>query len=462
MDRRSPAALRCGAASNTAEVEKSCVPRVCKPHHRRGRPTFYDASLSVLLKDVRVERPEERRDGFKVMVNAATPLVLVNFALGVVLVGLSLLAFVLGRRQACYLYYAGGTAAALISGAVELALPSPVSGITPYVAIYMLFNTTLALFGLGVARQFRNARYLPALLISWLVAIPIVLTTWWADAGSIGASILYHLPYSAMCLTAAATIWRSPRSSRLTHRSLAVLFGICALYFMSRPFQAMMTGDLGRDDYLGTVYALLNEFTFALLLIAVAINFCALAIQDAMVDLRDQAYRDALTGLLNRRGLEAALARVPVGGATDGYVAVCDLDHFKSVNDDFGHPAGDAVIRRFARALTDALEERDICARVGGEEFCVVFLDREPASVLSSLETTRERFAREPIPELPAERRVTASFGLARLLSAARMDEAYERADAALLAAKRGGRNRVALDAERPEGRKPTAPALAA
>lgn len=380
------------------------------------------------------------------MVNAATPLVLVNFALGLVLVGLNVLAYLIIRRQCHYLLYAGATVVAVVSGGIELVLPSPVSGMVPYIAIYLLFNTTLTIFGLGVSEHVEHVRTRRALLMTWAMAIPIIFTTWSADPRSITASVLYHIPYCLTCLITTATIWQSKSAKRLTHRSLAFLFLLCGLYFLSRPFQAALTGDLGKDDYLGTVYALLNEFTFALLLIAVAINFCALAIQEAIVDLREQAYRDALTGLLNRRGLEAALARVSdPTGTGDGSIAVCDLDHFKSVNDAYGHPAGDAVIAQFARSLVEATNDHDLCARVGGEEFCVIFLDRGPTSALPTLESARVRFADQMIPGLPADRRVTASFGLARLARVSDVDKAYEDADAALLAAKRGGRNRIAL-----------------
>lgn len=377
--------------------------------------------------------------------SAATPLVLVNFVLGLALLGSNLLAFSFNRRRKHYLFYAAASGLALASGTVELLLPSPLSGMAAYMAVYLLFNTTLAVLCLGMAEQFSYKGLRKAVWATWACAFPIVVFTWQTDERSVAAAFLYHLPYAVLAFLTAATIWRSPASRRTTQTSLMVLFAVWGAYFLSRPIQAMVTGELGSADYLGTTYALSNEFIMAVLLIAIAMNLAALAVQETIAELRDQACHDALTGLLNRRGLELALSRLAAGRSEAGaYVAVCDLDRFKAINDDYGHPAGDAVIRHFAATLSGALNADDICARIGGEEFCVVLVGRHLASALEVLDGVRTRFAELSIPELPQDRHVTASFGVTRLSSPASLHQAYEQADVALLSAKRDGRNRVA------------------
>lgn len=163
------------------------------------------------------------------------------------------------------------------------------------------------------------------------------------------------------------------------------------------------------------------------------------------------ALTDPLTGLSNRRHALPALSRMlrETGpGGTDCAVMLLDLDHFKQVNDTFGHAAGDDVLTEVARRLRSGLEPEDLIARYGGEEFLIAAklgAGRDPLALADHL---RCALALRPIP-LPAERRslpVTASIGLALSRGAACLaDEMLKRADEALLSAKRQGRNQVCL-----------------
>jgi len=169
--------------------------------------------------------------------------------------------------------------------------------------------------------------------------------------------------------------------------------------------------------------------------------------------LRLQADTDGLTGVLNRGALERRIdkiARTSEAGRQVGLILL-DIDHFKAVNDEFGHIAGDAALRTLAQRLQDGLREEDVIARFGGEEFAVLVLDdgATDARALADLAERLRRLieARPVLLETGAAIPITASIGIASATAGPQMwPELLEAADAALYRAKREGRNRVATE----------------
>lgn len=152
--------------------------------------------------------------------------------------------------------------------------------------------------------------------------------------------------------------------------------------------------------------------------------------------------RDPLTGLLNRRRLDEDLPReVALALRYDATLSflMLDLDHFKRLNDRYGHLAGDAVLRDVAAELSGAVRSTDLSYRFGGEEFCVLLRNTDLPAALLLAERVRRRIGRRL-----ARSAVTVSIGVAAVPSSARDGaELVRRADAALYEAKRAGRNRV-------------------
>jgi len=156
--------------------------------------------------------------------------------------------------------------------------------------------------------------------------------------------------------------------------------------------------------------------------------------------LQYRATHDALTGVLNR---SAVIDRTSRALRVDRAVMILlDIDEFKRVNDDFGHPVGDAVIRGIVDCLRRIVGDRGVIGRVGGEEFTVLLPGHDLADALQLAERMRGAIGNH-VFAAPVNRRITASFGVSANPARTDFDTAYGLADSALYEAKRRGRNRV-------------------
>lgn len=164
------------------------------------------------------------------------------------------------------------------------------------------------------------------------------------------------------------------------------------------------------------------------------------------LELRTLAQRDFLTGALSRRaftyGSCSTIEQLEEHGR-QGCLAVMDVDFFKQVNDRHGHAVGDAVLKSIADATRALLQPADLFGRLGGEEFGILFAGVDAAQAAARAEEVRAAVASINEPGLPA---ITVSIGMSEVRGKSDFDEALQRADAALYAAKQGGRNRCHLD----------------
>ena len=167
----------------------------------------------------------------------------------------------------------------------------------------------------------------------------------------------------------------------------------------------------------------------------------------------EMAITDALTSLFNRRYMETHLSALVEQAAARGKpiaVLILDIDYFKSVNDGYGHDAGDDVLREFALRIRKSIRNIDLACRYGGEEFVIVMPETDMGVATMVAERLRRTIASEPfsIQQGAKQLPVTLSIGIAALGDAG--DNAatmLKRADTALYRAKRDGRNRVVADA---------------
>ncbi|MBA2385403.1 MAG: GGDEF domain-containing protein, partial [Actinobacteria bacterium] len=186
---------------------------------------------------------------------------------------------------------------------------------------------------------------------------------------------------------------------------------------------------------------------------AVLVGQAVVALDNARLHriVEQQAIVDGLTGLANRRHAEELLTRELARSARFGGpvgLILADVDDFKAINDEYGHPIGDAVLREVAGALLGTIREVDVAARWGGEEFAVVLPGTDLEGAARAAERIRDALARRDMFAPDGGRlHVTASFGVVCASQGTTSEELVAVADAALYRAKRGGKDRVDVGA---------------
>jgi len=162
--------------------------------------------------------------------------------------------------------------------------------------------------------------------------------------------------------------------------------------------------------------------------------------------LRDVSYRDPLTGLYNRRLVTERMredAGRAVAAGRSYAIALIDIDHFKEVNDCYGHDLGDRVLVEFARVLTECVRDGELCARWGGEEFLLVLPGAAPGPARGVALRVQEKLRRQPLMAGSQPLWLTISVGIAQVRVGEHFSVALDRADQALYRAKQLGRDRI-------------------
>ena len=202
--------------------------------------------------------------------------------------------------------------------------------------------------------------------------------------------------------------------------------------------------DIVTDDEAGDVVAMIRAMAESIRP-AVDQYVARMRDQHAIASLREESNTDPLTGLENRRALDT---RTPSG---DYALVSMDLDHFKAINDTYGHASGDLVLRTVAGAIRDEIRAGDRAYRMGGEEFLLVLPNATELDGAQIAERMRAAIAAHDFTDRAPDGRVTASAGVAasRASSAETFDTVLSRADAALYTSKEFGRDRVTIARER-------------
>ncbi|MBN9143705.1 MAG: hypothetical protein ABT10_02750 [Novosphingobium sp. SCN 63-17] len=232
-------------------------------------------------------------------------------------------------------------------------------------------------------------------------------------------------------------------AGRVTQAMMALFAGFFAvltvLGVLTVPWGSMSMDPYRAFYLLGVPASLTGIGLFALFLLA----------EDLAHELRQLAIVDPLTGLLNRRGFEEAARRIKAQCRRHGLpvcVAIADLDHFKSINDRFGHQAGDRVLVEFARRLRGALREGDLLSRSGGEEFVMLLPGVTGEEVGDLLNRLRTRLPGANDMEVLGFAMPSMSVGAVEVGPRDLLASCLERADRALYQAKSGGRDCVRVD----------------
>jgi diguanylate cyclase (GGDEF)-like protein len=309
----------------------------------------------------------------------------------------------------------------------------------------LLFFVSFYAYGEGLLVRFDRPR-LAGLRIGFAAACMVV------DAYVIFA--LHSLDTELLLVDVALTVLLAvpvamvlTRPRHVVDRALVAIAGLVVLDTLVRVilFNFVFTTSDALTDFTSSQYAFFMQISGGALGLCFALAALGSVLVDIVARYRDAAERDPLTGLFNRRGFEEALARAQK--SSDGVVLSCDIDHFKQVNDSYGHASGDLVIAECARQLLKGLPDGAIAARFGGEEFIGFMPGASMAEGRKIAQTICDRFAQTSWPQLRQGQKITISVGVTPLMSIDRsIHDAIARADHALYSAKEAGRNQVATE----------------
>jgi diguanylate cyclase (GGDEF)-like protein len=364
------------------------------------------------------------------------------------MLGVMLLFF--GRQENILALKWWGTAYVL--GAVSVALwtlagdrlgemLAPALNAVGFVACGMVWNA---------ARVFHGRKpNLPGLVlgaIAWIAAITTLPPEDSAMRLTIGAAIVAL--YAALT---AGQLW-SERRRTLQRRWPSVAIPVLHGFVLMLP---ILLGDLLRphdDAFSSSIWVTVFAVELMLYTVGTVFVIFMLVSERAVTAHKTAASIDPLTGMFNRRGFAEATSRVIEREANAGRpatVLLFDIDHFKSINDRFGHPAGDEILKLFAAVVVNSLRISDLSGRIGGEEFAALLPCSLEEGVIAA-ERVREAFESSGIVDDSGPVVTTVSIGVAGGPAGTELEVLLASADAALYQAKRSGRNRVEAAEELP------------
>ena len=282
--------------------------------------------------------------------------------------------------------------------------------------------------------------------ITWVTAVMTLDPEAHALRLTIGAGIVAI--YAALTAT---ELW-SDRRKQLQRRWPAIAVPVLHGFVLMLP---ILLGDILRpwdEKFASSIWV--TMFSIELVLYAVGTVFVIfmLVSERTVTAHKNAASVDPLTGLFNRRGFAEACARVIEREAVAGRpvtVLIFDIDHFKGINDRFGHPAGDEILKLFSTVVVNNLRISDLSGRIGGEEFAALLPCSLEEGVLVA-ERVREAFEASDIIVEEGKVDTTVSIGVAGGPAGTELEVLLAAADTALYQAKRGGRNRVEAAEELP------------
>ncbi len=307
------------------------------------------------------------------------------------------------------------------------------------------FMVGLALINVGLSIHYNRPIARWVIPLAALVAAGLIFTAQFAYQNSLTGYIMYQAPLAAM-QSIGAWVILSERRAKLD-RALGVVFVLSCAHFLAKPFIALATGrfDNASVPYLSTDYAAYSQALGTVIGVALALLIIVIMVQQLLTELKRQALTDGLSGLLNRAAFHHELSRMVSRRRRRAPMAliICDLDHFKAINDTYGHECGDQVIAEFAATICRAVADEGCAGRIGGEEFAILL---EASGLGEAMETAnRVRIASHALrlEDFPDMCTISASFGVVEIHPNDSAQTALSRADLAMYRAKAAGRDCV-------------------
>ena len=329
----------------------------------------------------------------------------------------------------------------------EFAIRVVGTSVAAVVFSFALILGAMVVFNIGVARKYGVAPPLRTMAAIFAASVAACYLIQDMPRDSFTRMLIYQTPFAFMQAVAAWVVWKAGTRD-VFDKGLMALLAVSSVQFLSKPFLSAAFGGTGASaqDYLSTTYALFSQSMGTVFAMAIALMMLVILVRGILAEATQKSETDTLSSLLNRGGFERQAELAVRGAERSGVpiaVAICDLDHFKAINDNYGHAAGDRVIQAFGAFLSETTSSHHIVGRIGGEEFAVLLPGSNLVAARLFAEGARAAFAGLPIDGVPADSRVTASFGVAELTPDETIAGLMQRADEALYEAKKAGRDCV-------------------
>lgn len=388
------------------------------------------------------------------MIASSTSFALITPAVLVMLSGLLCAVWRVWRSQSALVL--AGALLLLSAGLLVQALLRPVHAILPLWYVWSFsacYLTATVCTAWAVAQRLQVALFRKCAVVLWLAAM--VWQAWFTVADYNMSARIYGLSGAALAIFVLPLLqWQKMLpSNRYDHvlRWACVVFAL--VHWGRTVLQLPVSLDNPVQQYTQTTFWVGLHLFFVVAGCSLAVLLLLAVLHDVLHSLNEERQQDPLTRLLNRRGFDEGVLHAIALGTTHGWgLLVVDLDHFKGVNDSWGHLAGDQVLQNVAQGLQRYVAPGSLLARFGGEEFVLLMAGITQAQALGLAEKIRADIAQVAQPAMQGLH-VTASIGVAMLpvLSQPQLAHALLLADVQLYEAKRAGRNCVAASV-------PTAP----
>lgn len=311
----------------------------------------------------------------------------------------------------------------------------------------LLLTTAGGMVWLGVRAHLGQDLYLRRCIAVGIVAtFGLGLPLWLFAPAGLAYVVLFNIIDAAILFDAARRYVRGQREfwSAQTGLLIGLIIAWAGFSLMTGIIEIINTALLPLP-VLVELLNIINAVTTALIIISLNFFGFLLASQKMGAELRQLASTDSLTGIMNRRAFRRAADGLFRSDVAWGYLLMIDLDHFKQINDRYGHAVGDTVLTSFAETLRRAVRAGDFMGRTGGEEFCVLLpaIDGQAALAIAERIRAGTQALALTVEGDAAPLRVTVSIGVASIDPGCTLDQTMAQADKALYAAKRAGRNRV-------------------
>ena len=313
-------------------------------------------------------------------------------------------------------------------------------------ATQVFYTIGVVFFAASTSERVGQSIHMPTMVGIYLISAVVLGLATYATDDAGPRLILINIGYGAMFLVNLVTLLQSKRREWLDIAIIALTAVNVADFFIRPTLSVMYEQYVPAGSYQQSVYYSLIGLVLGVKTIAGAMLMIGATIAEWTTRVRQSGERDPLTGMTNRGAFEDAISEMLPRAKQEGRpvsLVIADIDHFKQVNDIWGHQAGDAAITGFAKLIDTTVRDCDVTGRIGGEEFCIAVWNCPNGAAERLAERIRVAFGKLPHDGLGDDIRLTASFGVATAREGESYEHLFRRADMALYRAKGEGRNQV-------------------